>query len=959
MSENKRRRSSSTGFWGRIRQSARHIENEAKEGARRVEHSAAEGARRVQHDAQERVRNMTPKQKNGWKKAGRIIGTLLLVFVLTASIFAGIFMAYINSAMRGKVEVYLDEFETQVSTELYYQDPDTQEWVMYQTLYMDENRIWVDLENIPKYLQEAAIAIEDKRFEKHHGVDWKGTTRAILYTLFGKNVQGGSTITQQLVKNVTGDNQVTVKRKITEIYRALELEKRYEKDEILEAYLNEVYFGQRCSGVMTAARVYFGKDVSELSLAECASMMGITNNPSMYDPFISSWTRENNRERQLTILSEMLSQGKIDQEEYDAAVAEDIQFANGFTISGKYVGSDGTVTEPDTEDTTDTSDDTDSPADDSTPTIKGSNSWFTDAMITDVAEALVEKLGITEKVNSEGKKVSAYDQAINMVYSKGYKIYTTQNPKYQKIAEDVCYNLENIPYTSSYTNAAGEQVEDQLQIALTIVDPTNGYVVAMIGGAGEKVVDRGWNWATSARQCGSAIKPLSVYAPALDAGVITPASVIDDYPVEMLGGSIWPVNAYSGYRSIMTLQDAIRNSSNPTAVRTAIKLTLPSSYAFMTENLSFTTLTNDDMTAAGALALGGLSKGVTTREMAAAYATFARGGVYTTPRTYTEVLDHNGNVILENKTESHVAMNESTAYAMNELLKNVVRSGTGTGANFSGMTIAGKTGSTNSNNDRYFVGYTPYYTAAVWVGYDTPTRIVASGNPAATLWKTFMSKVHAGLPNKDFEVSSADMVSVTVCTQTGLLASAGCPSQTVKVAKSYAPSLSCDGHISVTVCADSGMLASDYCPNVTTAYVLDLSQPNVSSGWGYKRELLTTPLSAALQATYQAQLEEGLISSIPAGEPVRTNSGTVQLYSDLMYSGMCTTHTTPLEPTPDPDAPDDGSGTTPGGDATTGGDSGTQTPSDNTGTAGDSASGDVGDNGQFLNWLLNNGGTGR
>ena len=411
MSENKRRRSSSTGFWGRIRQSARHIENEAKEGARRVEHSAAEGARRVQHDAQERVRNMTPKQKNGWKKAGRIIGTLLLVFVLTASIFAGIFMAYINSAMRGKVEVYLDEFETQVSTELYYQDPDTQEWVMYQTLYMDENRIWVDLENIPKYLQDAAVAIEDKRFEKHHGVDWKGTTRAILYTLFGKNVQGGSTITQQLVKNVTGDNQVTVKRKITEIYRALELEKRYEKDEILEAYLNEVYFGQRCSGVMTAARVYFGKDVSELTLAECASMMGITNNPSMYDPFISSWTRENNRERQLTILSEMLSQGKIDQEEYDAAVAEDIQFANGFTISGKYVGSDGTGTEPDTEDTTDTSDDTASPADDSTPTIKGSNSWFTDAMITDVAEALVEKLGITEKVNSEGKKVAEAELA--------------------------------------------------------------------------------------------------------------------------------------------------------------------------------------------------------------------------------------------------------------------------------------------------------------------------------------------------------------------------------------------------------------------------------------------------------------------------------------------------------------------------------------------------------------------
>ena len=448
--------------------------------------------RRRREGSHEMIPRREPRQQKSTKRTGHkvvfILGTVLLVGICTVAMLAGLFMMYVRTTLAPTLEVNADDYTMNLSSIIYYQDRDTGDWVEYQTVYGTENRIWVDLENIPKYLQDAAVAIEDKRFEKHHGVDWKGTTRAILYTLFGKNVQGGSTITQQLVKNVTGDNQVTVKRKITEIYRALELEKRYEKDEILEAYLNEVYFGQRCSGVMTAARVYFGKDVSELSLAECASMMGITNNPSMYDPFISSWTRENNRERQLTILSEMLSQGKIDQEEYDAAVAEDIQFANGFTISGKYVGSDGTGTEPDTEDTTDTSDDTDSPADDSTPTIKGSNSWFTDAMITDVAEALVEKLGITEKVNSEGKKISAYDQAINMVYSKGYKIYTTQNPKYQKIAEDVCYNLENIPYTSSYTNAAGEQVEDQLQIALTIVDPTNGYVVAMIGGAGEKVV---------------------------------------------------------------------------------------------------------------------------------------------------------------------------------------------------------------------------------------------------------------------------------------------------------------------------------------------------------------------------------------------------------------------------------------------------------------------------------------
>ena len=390
LSENKRRRSSSPDFMGRIRQSARHIETEAKEGARRV-----------QHEAQERVRNMTPQQKNGWRKAGRIIGTLLLVFVVTLTIFSGIFMAYINSTMRGKVEVYLDEFETKVSTELYSQDPDTGEWVMYQTLYLNsENRIWTDLEDIPKYLQEAAIAIEDKRFEKHHGVDWKGTTRAIVYTLFGKNVQGGSTITQQLVKNVTGDNEVTVKRKITEIYRALELEKRYEKDEILEAYLNEVFFGQSCYGVVTASRMYFNKDVSDLTLAECASLMGITNNPSMYDPTLSSWTRENNRERQLTILGAMLEQGKISQEEYDEAKAEDIVFSNGFTISGKYVGSDGTATDPEPEEPS--TDDAESPEDEEEPAIKGRYSWFTEAMIGDVADALVEKYGITDKVRDNG-----------------------------------------------------------------------------------------------------------------------------------------------------------------------------------------------------------------------------------------------------------------------------------------------------------------------------------------------------------------------------------------------------------------------------------------------------------------------------------------------------------------------------------------------------------------------------
>ena len=828
MSENKRRRSSSPDFMGRIRQSARHIENEAKEGARRVEHSAAEGARRVQHDAQERVRNMTPKQKNGWKKAGRIIGTLLLVFVLTASIFAGIFMAYINSAMRGKVEVYLDEFETQVSTELYYQDPDTQEWVMYQTLYMDENRIWVDLENIPKYLQDAAVAIEDKRFEKHHGVDWKGTTRAILYTLFGKNVQGGSTITQQLVKNVTGDNEVTVKRKITEIYRALELEKRYEKDEILEAYLNEVFFGQSCYGVVTASRMYFNKDVSDLTLAECASLMGITNNPSMYDPTLSSWTRENNRERQLTILGAMLEQEKISQEEYDEAKAEDIVFSNGFTISGKYVGSDDTVTDQEPEEPP--ADDTESPEDEEEPAIKGRYSWFTEAMIGDVADALVEKYGITDKVRDNGTTYTAYEQAWDMVHGKGYKIYTTQNPKYQKIAEDVCYDLSNIPYTSSYTNSAGEQVEDQLQIALTIVDPTNGYVVAMIGGAGEKQADRVWNWAVNARQCGSAIKPLSTYAPALDDGTINGASVIDDYPM-LLNGDVWPRNDNWRYQGLMPLHLALRQSLNTCAVRTNLAYGVDRSYEFLVNKLGFENLTYTDSQQVGNMALGGFEKGVTTEEMAAGFATFVNEGVYTKPRTFVRVEDANGNVILENEAKSTVAMKNTTAALMNSLLQEASLQGTGYQAQFPGMHIAGKTGSTNSNKDRYFVGYTPYYSCAVWAGYEHNQRIVASGNPCAVIFQKVMKAIHEDLPDKDF-FSCAGLTSVAVCADSGMLASENCALDvrgsrvyTALVAADNAPTSVCTMHTAPSYTVN--MADSD--GNVTTV---------TGSVLNYQRELI-------------------------------------------------------------------------------------------------------------------------
>lgn len=484
------------------------------------------------------------KSRRIGRTVGIVLGTILLVIVLTSSIFVGIFMTYVNTSLKGHVEVDMSEYDQKVSTELYYQDPETKQTVMYQTLFGDENRIWVDFDSIPKVLRDATIAIEDKRFETHHGVDWHGTLRAVFSTLTNGNTQGGSTITQQLIKNVTGNNENTVKRKVTEVYRALALEKDYSKDEILEMYLNTIYLGNQCYGVQTASRMYFHKDVSELDLAEAACLISITNNPSQYDPLRSDWTREQNRNRQLDVLDAMLAQGKIDQAAYDAAKAQEVVFTNGYTNLGNYAG-------PQEED-------------DKKPAVvsTANNSYFTDEVITDVAEKFVELFGLTDDpADADGYVRTAFEKAVSKVYNGGYKIYTTQNPKIQDITESV---FENTNY-ANYTDSKGEP----LQAAITIVDPYTGDVVAMVGGTGAKEVDRGWNWATSARQPGSATKPVSVYAPALDDGTITAASAIDDYPVRDLPGyGAWPSNSGSGFRGLTTFYTALVRSLNTCAVRT-------------------------------------------------------------------------------------------------------------------------------------------------------------------------------------------------------------------------------------------------------------------------------------------------------------------------------------------------------------------------------------------------------
>lgn len=755
------------------------------------------GRKKSSDDQSAKQQAKTGAKKNGGPmKTWKIIGTIMLVIVLTAAMFVGIFMTYINKTMRGKVEVYMGEYDTKRSTELYYQDPDSEEWIMYQTLFLNsENRIPAKLDEMPKALRDAAIAIEDKRFETHHGVDWHGTLRAIFSTLTSDGTQGGSTITQQLIKNLTHDNQVTVKRKITEIYRALQLEKEYDKDIILEAYLNNIYLGNSCYGVQTAAQKYFDKDVSELSLAECASLISITNNPSMYDPLRSDWCRENNRERQLDVLDAMLAQGKISQEEHDAAVNEEIIFTDGYTCMGNF--KEEYLKDEDTKKSESTA----------------WNSYFTDQVITDVAAALVKEYNIQDDPADEnGYVYSAFDKAVNRVYGSGYKIYTTQNPKYQAICEDVMENTDYADYTDSY--------DKPMQSAVTLMDPFTGDVKAMVGGTGVKMVDRGWNWATETRQCGSAIKPISTYAPALDDGTITAASVIDDYPVRDLNGTAWPKNDHAGFDGLVTVQEAISASLNPCAVRVNEAYGTGSSYAFMVNKLGFTTLTETDSQQSGNMGLGGLSYGVTTEQMAAAYSAFVNDGIYTQPRTFVKVEDADGNIVLDNKSETHVAMKETTAYLMRGMLENVISGGTGSAAYFSGMSIAGKTGTTNDNKDRYFVGFSPYYCAAVWSGYESNEEIpYGLGNPSASLWGEIMERIHADIPNADFHDCSSGLTQVTVCRDSGLLATDACTKdlrgnrvRTVTVAADTAPTSSCNVHKMVSYCTEGKHVATQFCP---------------------------------------------------------------------------------------------------------------------------------------------------
>lgn len=710
---------------------------------------------------------------------GKVIGTIFLIGMLAAALFLCIFAVYVQNYLEPQLDFSVESFSLNQTSIIYYTDPDTGEYEVLQELYGTENRSWATIDEMPSYLYFAAVAIEDKRFFDHDGVDWLRTIRASVNLFLGSSsTYGASTITQQLIKNLTQDDEVTIRRKLTEIFRALEFEKNYTKYEILEWYLNTIYLGEQCYGVRSASQVYFGKDVSELSLAECASLIGITNNPSIYDPYINP---DKNKERQELILAEMLDQGYIDQDAYEAAIAEELVFQRGTTI-----------TDNDNEEN------------------KSSTyySYFVDQVIRDVVSDLAELTGYDSDIVSQ------------MVMSGGYSIYATIDVDVQEAVDEIYTDLTKVPAT--------ESTYQQLQSAIVIIDNESGDIVALAGGVGEKDASLTFSRATqSLLSPGSAIKPLTVYAPALDLGYITPATVYDDTPYTF-EGTPWPKNYDSTYHGLLSMSEAVAQSTNTIAVKLVAQMTPEYCFQYGVENMGLTTLTEERIVGDtvysdvnySPLALGSLTNGVTVKAVTAAYAAFANNGVYREARTYTMVLDSSGNVILDNTQDSHTATSEMTAYYMTEMLEYAVENGTGADAALENMPVAGKTGTTTSDYDRWFAGYTPYYTAVVWCGYDEPEEIVMVDedlNPAIEMWRQVMELVHEDLEYKDFYQPSS-VVTVSYCADSGLLATEWCEADvrgsrvvTGKLSLYDVPTTYCDVHVEAEICAESGQLASDNC----------------------------------------------------------------------------------------------------------------------------------------------------
>ncbi len=648
-------------------------------------------------------------------KAKDIIKLCLIAFIAVIIIVAGVFVGIIISTAGSDV-LDIDDISLDFTSVVYCVDDEGNE-IEYESLYQDENRVWVDFAEIPAHVKNAAVAIEDERFYKHIGFDIKSTAYATFnYLVKGSSDRGASTITQQLVKNLTGEKDKSPVRKVKEIVLAIRLEQKMTKEQILELYLNTIYLGHRCNGIGSAAEYYFDKDVSELTVAESAAIIGITQYPSLYDPIANP---DKNKEKQELILYKMNQLGFLPDEEYTEAKEQELVFVAKEQTHGSV------------------------------------QSYFVDALIEEVLEDLQNECGYTETV------------AKKMLYTGGLKIYCTVDPQIQEIMDKVYMD------PASFAKAPRDV---QPQSSMTIIDPYTGYVKGLVGGRGEKTADRVLNRATQTqRQPGSSIKPIAVYGPAIDLGISSPGTIWTDKPVTF--GSWTPKNYGGDFKGPVTMRYAVQQSLNTIAVQVLDNVGTTNSYNYMTQKLGAKSLVETDKNLA-ALALGGLTNGITNIEMTAAYAAFVNDGVYIEPVTYTKIVNSSGKVIYEKEQQKNIAFSKDTSRIMLNVLKSAVSGGTGSSAYFAGgYDIGGKTGTTDDDKDRWFVGVTPYYAGAVWVGFDEPAPLnFFPSNPATRAWKLVMSEVHKvkGLPSKYFPGVTSKYTSATVCADSGLLPGPDC-----------------------------------------------------------------------------------------------------------------------------------------------------------------------------------------
>lgn len=685
---------------------------------------------------------------------GKTILTVGLILMIACCVVACVLTVYVATNFSGEANLPdVDAVnQNQTSIVMTYNEK-TQQYEEYKRL-QGINRVWVDYDDIPENLVNAVIAIEDERFNEHYGVDWKRTILAVanLVLHFNDTEFGGSTISQQLVKNLTGDDDKKIQRKIREIITAIELESVYEKWEILQAYLNILPLTSDIEGVGAGAQYYFAKDVQDLTLAECAVLASITNNPSKYNPYTHPKQLQS---RQRTVLYKMHELGMITTDEYQQALGEELYFTQGFQRQSVY-------------------------------------DWYTDMLIDDVTASLVKTYGYTEA------------QAKTMVLYGGLTIYSCEDPELQAKAEAIYANDANFP-------AIRESDEEQPQAAIYVMDYT-GKCVAVVGGRGEKTANRILNRATSSiRQPGSAMKPISVYAPSIQLNLIHFSSQVPDCYIILRDGTKWPKN-YGQSKptdSGMTLVDyAVQSSKNTVPAQIMQTLTPQRAFSFVTGSLQLSSLITSDSKGNtdinyAPMCLGGLTHGVYPREIAASYQMFGNGGFYNEPYSFTRVTQ-NGETILENGPDPVQVLDTNSAYVMNRLLQNVVQGSNGATAktlksSWKDWELFAKTGTTQQNNDVWLVGGTPKYVAASWFGYDQNQELTNKQTSAAReLWNKVMLALHKGDEPMNFDQYAGSTVEAQYCTATGLLATSACPKTGTGVYKpDYMPD-QCDKHGAVS-----------------------------------------------------------------------------------------------------------------------------------------------------------------